>query len=146
MSAARAHRTSCGADYASQVLATADRYQNGGIGARATAAGDVATVIATALAQLGKPYVFGTQGQDTFDCAGLVTYGYRAIDVSVPAYAFTQVTDGLAAAVDEIQAGDLIFTRGGVPAEDFGHVALAINATHEIQAQRHPRDPSAPHR
>ena len=127
---------SCGADYATQVIAVADRYQHGGNAIAMPATGDIGTVVATALAQLGKPYVFGTQGPDTYDCAGLITYAYRAIGINIPAYTFTQVTHGVAVPLDNIQAGDLIFTRGGVPVEDFGHVALAISNTHEIQAPR----------
>ena len=127
---------SCGTDYATQVLAAADRYQHGGSATGTPATGNIGTVIATALAQLGKPYVFGTQGPDTYDCAGLITYAYRAIGTNIPAYTFTQVTYGVAIPIDNIQAGDLIFTRGGVPPEDYGHVALAIGPDYEIQAPR----------
>jgi peptidoglycan DL-endopeptidase CwlO len=128
---------SCGASYASDVLAKADEYRNAGGGVVGqTYEGDIGIVIATALAQLGKPYVFGTQGPDTFDCSGLVTYVYRAIGIELPAYTFTLANYGVAVAPDDIQPGDLIFTRGGVPAEDYGHVAIAISNTQEIQAPR----------
>jgi peptidoglycan DL-endopeptidase CwlO len=80
--------------------------------------------------------VFGTQGPDTFDCSGLVTYAYRAIGIELPAYTFTLANYGVAVAPDDIQPGDLIFTRGGVPAEDYGHVAIAISNTQEIQAPK----------
>jgi cell wall-associated NlpC family hydrolase len=128
---------SCGATYASDVLAKADAYRNavGGVAGQ-TYEGDIGIVIATALAQLGKPYVFGTQGPDTFDCSGLVTYAYRAIGIELPAYTFTLANYGIAVALDDVQPGDLIFTRGGVPAEDYGHVAIAISNTQEIQAPK----------
>jgi cell wall-associated NlpC family hydrolase len=127
--------STCGATYATDVLAKADTYRNatGGVVGQ-TYEGDIGIVIATALAQLGKPYVFGTQGPDTFDCSGLVTYAYRAIGIELPAYTFTLINYGTPIAADDIQPGDLIFTRGGIPAEDYGHVAIAINNTHEIQA------------
>jgi cell wall-associated NlpC family hydrolase len=126
---------SCGASYAADVLAKADVYRNtvGGVAGQ-TYEGDIGIVIATALAQLGKPYVFGTQGPDTFDCSGLVTYTYRAIGIELPAYTFTLINYGTPVAADNIQPGDLIFTRGGTPAEDYGHVAIAINNSQEIQA------------
>ena len=128
---------SCGASYASDVLSKADAYRNalGGV-AGPIYEGDIGIVIATALAQLGKPYVFGAQGPDTFDCSGLVTYAYRAIGIELPAYTFTLANYGVAVAADDIQPGDLIFTRGGIPAEDYGHVAIAISSTHEIQAPK----------
>jgi cell wall-associated NlpC family hydrolase len=128
---------SCGATYAADVLSKVDAYRNavGGVAGQ-TYQGGIGIVIATALAQLGKPYVFGTQGPDTFDCSGLVTYAYRAISIELPAYTFTLANYGIAVAPDDIQPGDLIFTRGGVPAEDYGHVAIAISTTQEIQAPR----------
>jgi cell wall-associated NlpC family hydrolase len=128
---------SCGATYATAVLSKADAYRNATGGAAGPIyEGDIGIVIATALAQLGKPYVFGTQGPDTFDCSGLVTYAYRAIGIELPAYTFTLATYGIAVAPDDIQPGDLIFTRGGIPTEDYGHVAIAISTTQEIQAPR----------
>ena len=77
--------TSRATDYASQVIATAEPYRNGGAVAASSAIGDVATVIATALAHLGKPFVFGTQSPDTVDCSGLITYAYRSSGVKIPA-------------------------------------------------------------
>jgi cell wall-associated NlpC family hydrolase len=128
---------SCGAHYASDVLSKADAYRNAGGGAGGqTYEGEIGIVIATALAQLGKPYAFGTQGPDTFDCSGLVTYAYRAIGIELPAYTFTLANYGVAVAPGDIQPGDLIFTRGGVPTEDYGHVAIAISTTQEIQAPK----------
>jgi cell wall-associated NlpC family hydrolase len=128
---------SCGTGYAADVMAKADLYRKavGGVPGQ-TYTGDIAIVIATALAQLGKPYVFGTQGPDTFDCSGLVTYAYRAIGIELPAYTFTLINYGTAIAPDDIQPGDLIFTRGGTPPENYGHVAIAISPTKEIQAPR----------
>lgn len=128
---------SCGASYASDVLSKAEVYRNAGSGVVGqTSQGDIGIVIGTALAQLGKPYVFGTQGPDTFDCSGLVTYAYRTIGIELPAYTYTLVGYGVAVAPDDIQPGDLIFTRGGTPPEDYGHVAIAISTTQEIQAPR----------
>ena len=35
--------------------------------------------------QLGKKYVYGTAGPDTFDCSGLTTYVYKnALGISLP--------------------------------------------------------------
>jgi hypothetical protein len=56
-------------------------YGNGGdlSGASADAlrSADFAAVYAEAAQHLGKRYVLGTQGPDTFDCSGLVYYVYR---------------------------------------------------------------------
>ena len=95
-------------------------------------------VVNFALRQQGKPYVFGTSGPDTFDCSGLVTSAYRQVGLDVPAYTFTQATLGRAvdASREQIQPGDLIFTRGGSPPRDLGHVGIAVSSTEWVRAPR----------
>jgi hypothetical protein len=84
--------------YVSQVLATAARYTAGGaqaISAPGSALcqqqalgplppGAAGKVLAYAAAQLGKPYVFGATGPDSFDCSGLAMMAYRAAGLSIP--------------------------------------------------------------
>lgn len=41
------------------------------------------TVINCALEQKGKPYVWGAEGPDSFDCSGLVKYCYEEAGISV---------------------------------------------------------------
>ena len=55
---------------------------------------DIQAVLAFALAQLGKPYVFGAEGPDTYDCSGLTKAAYHAIGIELPHYTGTQVTRG----------------------------------------------------
>ena len=103
--------------------------------------GDAATtdrVVRFALAQQGKPYVFGTKGPDTYDCSGLVSAAYSQVGIEIPAYTFTQATHGRAIdpAAEPIKPGDLIFVRGGRPPSDLGHVGIAISATEWVQAPR----------
>lgn len=43
-----------------------------------------ATVVAYALAQVGKPYRFGGTGPDAFDCSGLMLAAWRAAGVAIP--------------------------------------------------------------
>lgn len=98
----------------------------------------VDTVVRFALAQQGKPYVFGTRGPDTYDCSGLMTAAYKEVGIDMPAYTFTQATLGRAVdpATEPIKPGDMIFVRGGRPPTDLGHVGMAISATEWIQAPR----------
>ncbi len=44
----------------------------------------VATAIAFAEEQLGKPYQFGATGPDAFDCSGLVMMAYRSAGIDIP--------------------------------------------------------------
>jgi cell wall-associated NlpC family hydrolase len=43
--------------------------------------GAASTAVHTALAQLGKPYVWGAAGPGSFDCSGLTMYSWRAADL-----------------------------------------------------------------
>jgi cell wall-associated NlpC family hydrolase len=96
------------------------------------------TVVRFAMAQQGKPYVFGTRGPETYDCSGLMTAAYKQVGIDMPAYTFTQATLGreVDPATEGLKPGDMIFVRGGRPAADLGHVGMAISATEWIQAPR----------
>jgi peptidoglycan DL-endopeptidase CwlO len=89
-----------------------------------------------ALAQLGKPYVFGAAGPNQYDCSGLTRAAYLTVGIDLPHYAAWQATHGrkIDWRSDEIRAGDLVFTAGGRPRHDLGHVGIAISATEWVNA------------
>jgi peptidoglycan DL-endopeptidase CwlO len=87
-----------------------------------------------ALAQVGKPYVFGADGPDTFDCSGLTRTALLTVGVDVPHHAAWQATRGRAVAKGDIRPGDLVFTAGGRPRHDLGHVGIAVSATEWVDA------------
>ncbi|MDQ6616582.1 MAG: C40 family peptidase [Actinomycetota bacterium] len=95
-----------------------------------TVSGDMATVINFALAQLGKPYVWGATGPDSYDCSGLTQASYAAAGIHIGRVTTQQATDG--APVDwhasPLHPGDLILM------DNLGHVGMALDATHMIQA------------
>jgi hypothetical protein len=76
-------------------------------------------VLATARGELGKPYVYGAEGPNTFDCSGLIQFVFGQNGISLPrtAEAQRQAT----ATVTNPVAGDLVFY--GNPAT---HVGLYI--------------------
>jgi len=81
--------------------------------------------LAAAQSQVGTPYVFGAARPGVgFDCSGLVWWAYREVGVVLPRVTFDQVHAGVPVALDELAPGDLVFTRGGDPPTDFGHVSL----------------------
>jgi cell wall-associated NlpC family hydrolase len=100
-----------------------------------TVPGAVAPVISFALAQLGKPYVWGAAGPDAYDCSGLTRASYAAAGIPIGRTTFSQATDG--APVDwsnqVLQAGDLVFIASG-DGQPLGHVGMALDATHWIVA------------
>jgi hypothetical protein len=94
----------------------------------------ITTVMDYVYAQLGKPYVFGAAGPDAFDCSGLTLAAYRQVGIALPHGSIAQSHMGWRVNRDDVQAGDLIFMRGGSPAVDRGHVGIAVSATEMISA------------
>ena len=88
-----------------------------------TRAARVATAVAYAKAQVGKPYKFATAGPETFDCSGLVMRAWQAAGLQLPAHTYDQIKVGQRVSRDQLEAGDLVFTNNG------GHVDAATSAT-----------------
>jgi hypothetical protein len=103
-----------------------------------TLRGDARVVVAFAVAQLGKPYVYGADGPDAFDCSGLTLAAYAQIGVRLPHRADIQVHYGRPVdwRREPIRPGDLLFLRGGWPVHDYGHVGVAVSTSQWIQAPR----------
>ena len=76
-------------------------------------------VIAAALAEQGKPYVWGDEGPNTFDCSGLMQWVFAKVGVVLPRIASDQ--QAWATRVKTPSPGDMVFW--GDPAY---HVALYI--------------------
>jgi peptidoglycan DL-endopeptidase CwlO len=70
--------------------------------------GAAATAVNTAMAQLGKPYVWAAAGPSSFDCSGLVQYAYKAAGISLPHSSSAQASMGTAVTRAQLQPGDLI--------------------------------------
>ncbi len=79
-----------------------------------------------AVAQLGKPYVWGASGPNSFDCSGLIQAAWAAAGVAVSRTTTTQLNDGQpVAGLDQAQAGDLLFIPGADgTANHPGHVGI----------------------
>jgi len=95
----------------------------------------VATAIAFAEEQLGKPYEFGATGPDAFDCSGLVMMAYRSAGIDIPRTAGDQYKWGPQVPADQVEPGDLVFFVGadGTKAAP-GHVGLVIGNGQMIDA------------
>ena len=96
------------------------------IPADATAAETVA--ITYALAQLGKPYVWGGVGPDAFDCSGLTMMAWAQAGVTLLHYTGDQINEGTAvSSYADISPGDLVLVPGsdGTVVEP-GHVGIYL--------------------
>ena len=67
-----------------------------------------------ALAQLGKPYVWGAKGPNAFDCSGLMLAAWAHAGVPIPAGTVSQKNAGTPASPATIAPGDLVFIPGSL--------------------------------
>jgi murein DD-endopeptidase len=79
-------------------------------------------ISASALAQLGRPYLYGGNGPDAFDCSGLVRFAHAAQGIPVPRTTQEQFRAARPVPRNELAAGDLLFFRFDGP--KVSHVAL----------------------
>jgi len=59
--------------------------------------------------ELGKPYVYGAAGPDSFDCSGLTMYVWGQAGVSLPHSAAGQWDDTVRVPISDLAPGDLVF-------------------------------------
>lgn len=96
------------------------------------ASSKAAAVVALAKQLVGKSYVWGATGPDTFDCSGLVQYVYRhAAGINLPRTTYDQVKVGQVVPTNQLQAGDLLFW--GSETAPY-HVAIYIGNNQYINA------------
>jgi cell wall-associated NlpC family hydrolase len=88
-----------------------------------------ATVINIALAQLGKPYVWGGTGPDVFDCSGLMQWSWDQVGIHLPRVAADQQAWATPVPISQVQPGDLVFF--GNPAH---HVGMYIGNGQMVDA------------
>jgi cell wall-associated NlpC family hydrolase len=94
-----------------------------------------ARAVSYAYGALGKPYVWGATGPDSFDCSGLTQAAWKAAGVSLPRTTYTQINAGQRIPRSQLAPGDLVFFYSGV-----SHVGLYVGGGQMIHAPR----PGAP--
>jgi cell wall-associated NlpC family hydrolase len=94
-----------------------------------------AVVVGFALEQLGKPYVWGATGPDTFDCSGLTFRAWERGGVTLERHSSNQWNNGKPIDPAKARGGDLVFF-GPDPNEpnSINHVALAIGDGMVVEA------------
>ena len=95
----------------------------------------VATVIAYARQQIGKPYLWGGTGPSAFDCSGLMMMAYRTAGIDIPRTSELQWLWGPRVPAGHEAPGDLVFFAGsdGTTTSP-GHVGLVIGHGLMIEA------------
>lgn len=102
------------------------------------ASGNVSGVISVAEAQIGKQYVTGDEGPDTFDCSGLVYYCLKMNGVgigrrSAQSYS-TNESWKLIKNMNDVQKGDLLFFTDPKHVGKVTHVGIYIGGGKMIDA------------
>lgn len=91
-------------------------------------------IVSDAWAQVGKRYVYGTAGPNTFDCSGLTYYLYnKHAGIQLPRSSASQASAGTSVSRSNMQPGDLIFFIN--PGESrVGHVAIYVGDGQYVHA------------
>ena len=85
--------------------------------------------------QVGKPYVWGANGPDSFDCSGLVRYIYKnALGKDIPRVSEDQSKVGQAVSREDLQPGDLVFFKDYETMDGIGHCGIYIGNGEFIHA------------
>lgn len=90
-----------------------------------------------ALAQLGKPYLWGGQGPSSYDCSGLTQQAWTRAGVNIGRVVSQQMQDGTATTPGALAPGDLVMIPGseGTLASP-GHVGMYIGHGLVVNAPR----------
>ena len=89
----------------------------------------VATMLTWAKGQIGKPYVFGANGPDAYDCSGFTRAAFGQIGITIPRTAGAQrdwlaAGNGYRVAAGQERPGDLIFWDSYLGPSQIGHVMI----------------------
>lgn len=93
-------------------------------------AGSAAQIaLQVAMDQLGKPYVWGAAGPDSFDCSGLTMFAYAHAGLSLPHYTGDQFNQGQHVLQSDLRPGDLVFFGASL-----GHMGMYVGNGNFIHA------------
>ncbi|MDT0278406.1 NlpC/P60 family protein [Blastococcus goldschmidtiae] len=96
---------------------------------------ETVAAVSNALSQLGKPFVAGATGPETYDCGGFTAASWLLGGYALPATPQEQWATGTAVPLDGLQFGDLVFSPGGQDVGLYlgdGDVLGASAATYQV--------------
>jgi cell wall-associated NlpC family hydrolase len=95
----------------------------------AAAPAQASAALQNAMAQLGKPYVWGGNGPDVFDCSGLMKWAWSHVGVDIPRVAADQQAWATPVPISQLAPGDFVFF--GNPAH---HVGMYVGTGQMVDA------------
>ncbi|GHE29432.1 hydrolase Nlp/P60 [Streptosporangium violaceochromogenes] len=99
--------------------------------------GTVTAILQYALAQRGKPYLWGGTGPDAYDCSGIIYMAYRSAGLTIPRTTFGQWPFGERVPEGEEKPGDLVFFNAGpgTGVDRPGHVGMVVSPGKMVEAR-----------
>jgi peptidoglycan DL-endopeptidase CwlO len=98
------------------------------------ASSKASSIINIAYSKMGKPYVWGAEGPNSFDCSGFTSYAFRnGAGISLPRTSISQAGVGVSVSKGQLKPGDLVFfdsDRDG----DISHVGIYVGGGQFIHA------------
>ena len=85
-------------------------------------------VVAFVYAQIGKPYVFGASGPNSYDCSGLTSAAWASVGISIPRTSEEQWAGLPHVPTSDMQPGDILVFNGA------GHVGIYVGGGMMIDA------------
>jgi cell wall-associated NlpC family hydrolase len=96
---------------------------------------EVIAFLTAAESRLGRPYVWGGDGPNVFDCSGLVQWSLAQAGVVMPRVAADQARTGPQVPLSQLAVGDLLFYHTDPTAPGYiSHVAIYVGDGEMIQA------------
>ncbi|EEP72617.1 NLP/P60 protein [Micromonospora sp. ATCC 39149] len=93
--------------------------------------GGAGTAVKFACAQIGKPYVWGAEGPNSYDCSGLMLAAWAKAGVSLPHNAAQQRSVTARVSRADLRPGDLVFYYA-----DLHHVGMYVGGGWVVHASR----------
>ncbi|MDX8149128.1 NlpC/P60 family protein [Lentzea sp. BCCO 10_0061] len=103
--------------------------QNGDMSNISVPAGAAGRALQFALDQRGEPYVYGSNGPNSWDCSSLIQKAYASAGVSIGRTSYAQAAAGRSVSRSEVKAGDII-----VYYSSQSHVAMAVDGIRAVHA------------
>lgn len=77
---------------------------------------------------IGKRYVHGSKGPNTFDCSGFTSYVYKQFGFKISPASRMQYTEGVPVKRNDLRKGDLVFFTSRSSGRNVGHVGIVVSA------------------
>lgn len=90
-------------------------------------------IVAYAKQFLGRPYVYGANGPNSFDCSGFTKYIYAHFGYSIYRTASSQLSNGVSVSRTRMEPGDLVFFRNNT-SKAASHVGIYVGNGQFIHA------------